>query len=446
MLRIFTFFCLVFFSTDSLSIDYSYNLGLESSSGDNISQNSDEIDGVSNTASLAFTLSNEPGSVFSIRSEGSISYTQFSTDELDNEVNKDFQLTATYQPKNYNFNILSLVNLSQVPRFRFRSESVNNTRDSTIFAIRPNYFIRFDPSNKLNFSVTGLDFNIDEVEDQQQLTFQDSSSDVVVYSVYHDFRLNSVNQLSLVAEKRLTDYDDSSPVNASDYEQNNIFARWVYTGATNAFQLEYGESKVEDELNNELSIPHGSFSYERRINNRSSLSLNYVKGYDRFIQINLATNDISFNNQNSDVAQVQKLESSGVRYNYNSTFWNFSLNAGQSKLETVFSSLREDKVKTLGITASYSMSRLLNTPLRSNVELGHSKNKTQFRGNNFSINAFEVDETYLQFNHFFTRSFSLSLGYNHRSADQDSNNVTERFVAEGDSIYLSINYQATNNN
>lgn len=445
MLRIFIVLSLFFFITNAFPIDYSYNVGLESSSGDNITQNADQIDGVSNTASLGFTISNEPGSVFAINSQGSISYTRFSVDELDNETDKEFQLTSIYQPKDYNFTLLSLVNLSQVPRFRFRSETVNNTRESTILGLRPNYFIRFDGSNRLNFSVTGIDFNIDRVEDQQ-FTLQDTSSDVVVYSIYHDFRLNSANQFSLVAEKRLTDYEESIQGNANDYEQNNIFARWVYTGTTDAFQLEYGESKVENEANNELKIPHGSFSYERRINRRSTLALDYSEGYDRFIQVNLATNSISFNTQNSDIAQVQKLKSSGIRYNYTSTFWNFSLNGNQSKLETVFSNLRQDRVKTLGLNISYSMSRLLNTPLQSNLEFGHSKNKTQFRGNDFAVNAFEVDETYLQFNHFFTRNLRASLGYNHRSADQDSSNTSSRFVADGDSIYLSVNYQATNNN
>jgi len=408
----------------SHALDFRYSINTSAQDSNNVTQRVGGGEGKAYTAGFDFTLNSSATSEWNINAASQFLLTKYSIsgdDDLEDEKNKNFQGVVRYDPSGTNFFVNFLANVSQAPRNRFSIEGVNNLRDIQTLAANPSYFIRLNPADRLNFSANVIKLKSDDGEQSDGIILQNDSRKVYEYATSYQKRLTEINTLALNLQQSSNDFDDES---ALDYKQQDLFLSVSINGVANQLQLEYGLSEVKDDINGKTKLNYSQVNYSRQVNRMQSLQLGYFDGVNQVLNTDSVSNG-SVNQQANNALAAQ--ESKDYRLGYDRRLRQLS------RADAQF-----EKEKQYNATVSYSMSRLLNTALNSNLVLSYSLSKRGFDRVDASgnVNANEIKNYGIRYNHNYSPKLSYFIAVTKREATQQ---VTDS-VNENNSKTIEIGF------
>lgn len=413
--------------------EYSYSLNSQFEDSDNLSGRQGGEEGNAKTVGLSFQLGSTNFREWELEFSGALSRVTYSDESLSDETIKEIETNLFYKPLQSNFTLFSLLNVGQAPINRFETQDVNNTRDELTFALRPFYALPLTRLDALNIGYSYVDYQLEDIESAQP--FQISSNTTSSFLINYEKKINATNQFSLNLSVGETDFDDTITLGAIDYQQDDVFMRWVVTGQTNQLQVEYGTSKIVDELQQKLDIKLQRLSYSRQLNRDNSLELNYSKSFGNALNTNQSTNTTTATQQNIlNTAQI--VEDYSLTYTRAGLLLDITIDFSDSQIKQVFTSNVEQR-KSVGLALTYRMSRLINNSGQSNVRLSYNKSESEFDTVRTNFVSNEIENYTFSYNYVYSSNLLMSLAYNVRDTMQlDSDQVDTPIESKSVSIRI----------
>lgn len=348
------------------------------------------------------------------RLDSSASIVDYSDSTIEDEDTVRLSAITRYAPQGTNFYLDLLENLSQVPANRFRTEGVNNQRDSNIFAASPNYFFRFSPVTRVNFGYQYIDYEIES--DSELLLLQDNDRIERQGSISLINQINPASELALVVQSKDVDFENEGVELGSDFTQEDYLLRWTNENRTSNFSFGVGRFKVEDIQGNIAEDDQYRLFFSRQINRRQSIDFQALRGVAQLFTINAATGTISISQQNNAITRAQLSKGGGIQYQYADTLLSTNIGYFENELTGLFEQSRELR-STYNFRLTYSLSRLLGTPLPRLLTFNatHTKNEFDIELSNVSENSIQTVE--LDYTHFTSRNWSFTISYLDRTSD-----------------------------
>ncbi len=428
-------FSLFWLSFSARSAELRYTLEGNIQSSDNITQRSDGGSGSATTSSALLSLASTGNIDLTYDMAARLSRIDYSISELSSESTTSFEGNANYQPRETNFSVLALGNITQVPVNRFQTQQVNNTREERAVALMPTYFIRMAGNDRLNFSSTFVNFDSESNNTTQQL---DNSRVINEYAMGYEKQVNETNALSLIAKKSKTDFKQALEFGAIDFDKDEVYLKWSSEGRTNRILAEYGRSKLVDQLGRELESDLKLFNLVRQINRNQTLEYRFVEGIEGALSTNLSRDRIVINQRNENIPTAQKSKENTLLYSYSGVFFRSSLSITERKVSQIFSENKEIQ-DNLRLAFSYSLARILGTPLDSRVELFFDKNENEFDNEQTNITNTKLTQTSLIYRHMYSEQLSFYLELQQRRSKEISIDLSVR-NNDSDSIFFGVAY------
>jgi hypothetical protein len=191
----------------------------------------------------------------------------------------------------------------------------------------------------------------------------------------------------------------------------------------NQLALEFGRSEIEEDLENSEpnDLSYSQLVFSRQINRNQSLTLNYFKGVDSVLNTNSVASG-SVNQQANNALAAQESKSYQLGYTINGAYLQTSLNYADRRLRQINAENADfEKQVQQSVNIRYLMSRLLNTPLGSNIELSYSSTKRGFDSDDSNgINANEIKTYGVRYNHSYSRKLSYFIAWSLREGTQQA--------------------------
>ncbi len=421
-------------SNISLAVDYSYGVSTQYEDSNNLSGQIGGEDGQALTYGLNLEFDSATLREFEIEFTGSISKINYLVDTLEDETIKEIEANVFYKPLQSNFTLFSLLNVGTAPVNRFQPQNVNNIRDELTIAVRPSYAIPITKLDNINIGYSYVDLQLEDVAVIQQ--FQASSNTTKTILLDYEKTVNATNLFSLNYSKGMTDFDQNQAVGAIDYDQDDLFLRWVVTGQTNQLQVDFGKSKITDEFGEDLSLSLKSISYNRQINTENSLALSFSKSFSSLLNTNQATNTVTTNGQNNlNAAQI--VEDYTASFIHNGSLLTATVGYSDTQIRQAFTQ-NVEKRKTVQANVTYLLSRILSNSGRSNIRLNYSKSESDFDSLITNITAREIEAYSITFNYVLSSKFAVATAYTVRDNFSDSLNLLQTQIdSKGFSIQFS---------
>lgn len=415
--------------------DYSYAFNTSYEVSDNLSGLQGGIEGEATTIGLNFSFGSTTYREWEVELNGSISKINYSVDSLFSETNKEIEANVLYKPLQSHFTMFSLLNIGQAPINRFETQEVNNTRDEVILAIRPLYSFPITKIDTLNIGYAYVDTKLEDVDTVQ--AFQISSNISSNFILNYEKSINATNRISLNLSKGKTNFDDAFDQGAIDYDQEDVFIRWVVAGQTNQLQIEYGNSKIVDERSQDLDIKLQTLSYDRQINSENSLQLSYSKSFGNALNTNQATNTITIDQQN-DLNTAQIVEDYSLNFTHNGNVLTSTVGFSNTNLNQVFTDNTE-KRQSFQVGIVYRLSRILNNSGQSNIRVDYEKSESDFDTVRTTIVNNEIETYNVSYNYVYSSNFTVSLIYVSRDTMQLDLNLLDTLI-ESESVAIRFVY------
>jgi len=414
---LFSIILLLFVSHHAEAVDWRYTLFSNIRYSDNLSQTLDEIEGYALNAGITFSLNDESGTEFSYTTSGLLGATTFSEEIIDNQYIRGFNGNFLYHPKNTNFTLLAVENIAQVPQDRFVTQEINNIRDVEVTAIKPSYFLKLTGADQLNFDYSIV--IVDASDSNATINAQDGSRQLNEYSFSYEHQISAINSLSIIGRKSDTDYDDPFDlVNLTgvDYEQEDVFARWIINGQSNLLRFDAGVSTVKTKLDRTIEVDLIQLLYRRQLNRTQALSLTFRKGFDSIFNFELGTNNINVNNRSGDFGNTLNLKEHRVDYEINEDFFTGRLSYFNVDLDTALSPNSEIR-KGADLRLTYRLSRVLGMPFDTNITFSYFNSRNEFDSTLTQVTKNEVESYNLFLNYFISQDTFLFLQLQQRNSD-----------------------------
>ncbi len=433
-------FMLCCFKISAIEYIYTVDTGYENTN--NITQRFDGPRGRVMDYGLGFNLTNSLQKEWKLDLSGQISSSHYSDNDLSNDTRKTLQGIAIYQSSISNFAFTTLADISQAPANRFQTQEVNNTRDQNVYAVMPSYYYAVNSSDRMLASYTFVDFNIEGVEDVQ--AGQARSSTGQSFLVNYAKRLNTTNVIAFNVRSGQTDFDDDLifgngvTQQAVDYDQIDVFLSWVVAGQANQLQFELGKSEIDDQLDRNQSRDSRLVSITRQVNRTNALALSYAEGFNSSLSNIQATNTITVNQQNNNIAAAQESEQYSFRYTISESRLDTNINISSTKLRQTFTENIEER-KMVSISMRYFLSRFMEISGRSSILINYSKSKSEFDSDISNIRSNEIKAYGITFNYIYSSNLMFALSYNIRDALQvDMSNFQS--IADSKSTLFTVVY------
>lgn len=421
------------------AVDWRYTLFSNVRYSDNLNQTTNNIEGYAVNAGFTFNLNNEPDAELYYITSGLFGWTTFSQDNIDNEYVRGFNGNLVYQPKNTNFKLLAVENLSQVPQNRFVTQEINNLRDVEVSAVKPTYFFNLSGSDKLNIDYSHI--VVDAANVNANINLQNGSRTINEGSMGYDRNINATNVVSIIARASATNYDD--PLNITnqtgvDYNQKDIFARWTLTGISNLLRIDYGKSRVKTELDKTIDVDLLQFLFRRQLNRTHSVSLTYREGFDSIFNFELGTNTINVNNRSGDFGNTLKIKERRLSYDIAEDFFTSRISYFNEDLDSTLTSNTEKRIG-LELSLVYRLSRLLDSPYDTNLAFTYFNSKNHFDSTLTQVTEDKVERFNLSFNYFISKSTFVFLQLQKRHSDSFIMTITNANI-DSNTIFLGVSY------
>ena len=426
------------------AIEYNYSVFSSLRYSDNIAQRAGggEISGTELDLGVRFEATSDQNSSLEYELSGMLGLEEYSEDELESQETKQLSASITYTPPRSNFNVLLRDDLSQVPRNRFSSQEVGNIAETNVLTFRPEYTFRISAIDSLITDVTYVDTtnDSDQSADAQTQLFD---SAVTSFSARYEHRINATNDLSIIYDEDETEYDKIPGTNAVDFDQENIFLRWVNRGRLNQIQLEYGEAKIQDELGGEFDTDLSRVFFGRQINRTHRIELNVRKGFFVNIAENFANDTLDTNDQSSNFSAAQLFENRSANYVITGEFLNLNFNWFDSSFESTRDSSFEEQ-KGVELTASYSLNRILQSPFDSSISLSLRQSENIFNTSSNELFENNVESISISYSYTYNQDLSFLVELSSRNADEIV--VNSPFIqSDANSISIGMRYTPTSN-
>ena len=402
-------------SVNAVEIDYTITSSFRHS--DNLAERPEALGGDATSAALTLDIESVNNAAWDFRLSSNFASTDYSVSELEREDRKSFALDARYDPANSNFDLLLSNNYSQVPRNRFVSQSVNNLREISVSYIRPIYFIKLSPLDRLNVDYTYIDFtNLNASEDSSILYGTRISQES---SLGYEKKISAISSIGVYQSKVDTSFSEAINDSIIDFEQTDTFIRWQTTGQFTQLAIEYGFSDVINVRKEKVSSTLKRLSFNRRINSNQVLTLRYQVGFDTVLNSNLATNSININSASSDFGTAQEVDEASVEYTYAGALLSTSLSYIDRKTSSAIGDDSEEREEFV-LSVEYSLSRLFNVRTQNTIEVFARVFDNEFDTELSSITESSTQIYGLRYNHPINRNLVFFSEYAKRNSEDDN--------------------------
>ncbi len=426
----------ILLSVQSLhAIEFEYSLFSTYRYSDNLAQNNLQLSGTALNSGGTFNFENESQNVWSVDFSGSISKEWFSIDEIDTQDRNRLSASIEYTSPTSNFEFLLRDDYSQAPRDRFAVSDVDNTVDVNVVTIRPSYFFTITPLDVINAEVTYLDSRREgedvDVVGQESFDFINISREL-----RYEKTINKSSDISLVLENVTTEFNEDSL--GRDFEQDNVFLRWVGRGRLNQIQLEIGQATVINENQEDFDTELLNILYSRQITGNANLGISLRNSVNFVVSESFIDDSINVDDQIGSFGSAQKVKSLNVLYDMTGDSLSGNFQLFKAVYEGVSQSNSEDRMGA-GLSLTYSLSQYFSSAPQTNLTLNLERNKNEFE-NAAGANIKNDEWVYsLQFNYFAKASLSYFVQYLQR--DASSTSTTSAFLSgDAESISVGFNY------
>jgi len=418
-------------SSQVAATEFEYTLFSVYRYSDNLTQNNLQLSGTALNAGGTFNFENDGDGNWSVDLSGSLSREWFSIDSLDEQDRNQLSAIIEYDSPNSNFEFLLRDDYSQAPRNRFAVEEVGNLVNVNVLTARPSYFFNITPLDLINTEITYLDSTR---EGDDISTIGQESFDFVNVSkeIRYAKTINSSSDLSLVFDRITTRFNQDST--GTDFDQDNLFLRWVARGRFNQIQLEVGKSRVTDSTNEDFDTEFFSLLYSRQINPDHTLGVSLRDSVNFVVRESFIEDSINLDDQVGNFGNAQKVQSANITYSMTGDLTSGEFQLSNATYQNLNSTNREKRLRA-GLIFTYSLSQYFSTAPQTNVSFVLQKNNNSFE-NEFGADIENDVVLYsIQFNYFASESLSYYIQWLKR--DASSTSLTSAFLS-GDSNGLSI--------
>ncbi|MBV1911047.1 MAG: hypothetical protein KUG78_17240 [Kangiellaceae bacterium] len=422
-------------STTSHAVRLDYTLYTTYRYSDNLAQSNEQLSGTALNSGGTFNFENEGQGVWSVDFSGAISKEWFSIDELADQDRNQLSASVEYSPTTSNFEFLLRDDYSQAPRDRFAVEEVGNLVDVNVITARPSYFFNITPLDLINTEITYLESTRDgedsDVFGQESFDFVNISKEI-----RYEKTINTSSDISLVFDSVTTRFNQDST--GTNFEQENLFVRWIGRGRLNQIQLEFGKARVTNELNENFDTELFNLLYSRQINPRNNIGISLRNSVNFVVSESFIDDSINVDDQVGNFGNAQKVKSANVTY----TVTGDALSGNFQFFRATYEGLNgQNSEKRLGggLSLNYSLSQYLSSAPQSNVNFVFQRNKNSFD----TVAGAEIENDVVvystQFNYFARESLSFFFQYLKR--DASSTSLTSAFLSgDSESVSIGFNY------
>ncbi|WP_196138891.1 hypothetical protein [Aliikangiella sp. G2MR2-5] len=433
--------------------EYTYSIFNNSRFSDNIAESASEVEesGQSYNTGISFRILSDPSTQWQLQADGRFSREIYSQDGLEGQNYKLFSGSLVYQPRSSNFSLRIMDELSQTPRNRFSSQSVNNVRDNNIFTVASSYFYRWGSLDRVYFDVSYSDTNSDDVaidngidsdSDGQSESAIDGSRTVNEASISYERQLNSTNLFYLFVEASEIDFDAdfnfTTGQGARDYEQQDAYIRWVVRGRATRIQVDLGRSNIEDVLGYEADAGLSEVIINRQINRTHALEFTRRTGFDNLLDANFADNSYDLDSQANDLFSAQEITETRAAYSVSSETLNAVFSLHKSDLKSVNSTDTEER-SGFELNLSYPVSRLFHLPTESHLSYLYRLTDSDFSTSLSDITDTRSSLSRLTFTYQYNANLALLAEIERRSS-QDKAGIEISRDTDSTSLVLGFTY------
>lgn len=432
---IFLIYTAVLLSSKIGAADYGFSIFSTLSHSDNLTQSDPKSSGSSLNTGLTFDFGLDDDYSWTIELSGQFAREVFSIDELSNQDTKLLLASANYEAKGSNFALLVRDDISQKPQNRFATQSIGNVADVNILTVRPSYFFKFTPIDRLFLEATYMKTSTNN----QSLLFEDELSFDFISkggNIRYEKKINATNDLALVVETNDTEFEEFESLPTVDFTQDDIFIRWVVRGRLNLLQLELGESNVEDQFSREFDTNLAGLLYKRILTQTQEIVLNVRDGFLVTLNDNFTDNTLSANNQSSDFGSAQEFKKRTLTYTKSDKNLGANFNLFDFDFQSVAGTSNESR-QGIELGISYSLVRLLSTQYDTSISFTYSRSKDNFETTIGEDLENTIDTYRLRYD--FAQSTAMSYFLEYRARNSDSDGRNSRFIV-GDSNTISIGF------
>ena len=299
--------------------------------------------------------------------DASLSIINYSNNQQQDDVSSNVNALGRWiiKPKQFEW-ILSDV-YTQTIINQFQSINQSNIQNINVFSTGPNFFLRFNSRNNINFEarVNNVFFENTGGDNNQLST-----------AIRWLYLTSPALTTSLNAELEKTDYID---IALNDYTRNDAFARFYYKKANSVFAAEAGLTKVEYNNQRETLGKRYLLSVQQQRTSNSDFQLVYRYGLTdtgSFLS-SAVLNPLSNSTLSTSlVPDVFTLEELNFNYNKKGKKFSFNISVNQNKFRY------ENQTALNQHGASVSISPIINISQVSSLRFEAKNTKTTYDNQN----------------------------------------------------------------
>lgn len=299
--------------------------------------------------------------------DASLSIINYSNNQQQDDVSSNVNALGRWiiKPKQFEW-LLSDV-YTQTIINQFQSINQSNIQNINVFSTGPNFFLRFNSRNNINFEAR-----------VNNVFFENTGGDSNQLStaIRWLYLTSPALTTSLNAELEKTDYID---IALNDYSRNDAFARFYYKKANSVFAAEAGLTKIEYNNQRETLGNRYLLSIQQQRTSNSDFQLVYRYGLTdtgSFLS-SAVLNPLSNSTLSTSlVPDVFTLEELNFNYNKKGKKFSFNINVNQNKYRY------ENQTALNQHGASVSISPIINISQVSSLRFEAKNTKTTYDNQN----------------------------------------------------------------
>jgi hypothetical protein len=428
----------IFISLDNFATTFEYTWRNSLANSSNVTQLPSGDAGNIFTSGFIFFVESENLQEWEFSLNGELSRIWYTGQGVIDEDRPSLATVASYNSASSNFSLNFIADVSQSPINRFQTQEVNNFRDTFLYAVSPNYFFNITDSTKLNFNYQHASYDINT--ESLAETFQNTPRLEQQLSVSLETLINSSNRFALVSRKKDTDFNTTRENIAVDFFQYDILGRWIVSNVTNQLLVEAGKVRIDSYGENSTEDNQWRIMFSRQLNRYQSLNIQYSKSIASLFTINQATGNIIINQQNNAISNAQVSKGGGLQYAINNGQVSLTIGVLENDLYGLFDTSFEIR-RQKSLRMSYSLSRLMMSPLPRNLSIFLSENESDFDLSVTNVQENIIKIHSISYSQTLSPNFIVFFDYSKRKALRDFINLPNE-VTLSETFSIGFEYRS----
>lgn len=240
-----------FFLTETFAVEAKYSASLILTAYDNVTRVPDPVGNELSSSLRGTAAVHEDTSGFTGRFVSSLELVKYHKKLIADETIGRLLADAIWRIQPNRFEWFISDTFTQTAVDSLAKDVPGNRKNVNAFSTGPNYIVRINRRNTLNFKVRGSDFRYERNN-------TDNNRVSVLGNWIYDIN-NSIN-IGLNAEKEDVNYADE--INNSNYEREDAYFQLNYKKRRSSVTLEYGETSITNELGDYDKASRYLFDYK----------------------------------------------------------------------------------------------------------------------------------------------------------------------------------------